>query len=111
MVGRDWFEGNSFPRKAAKPCGKASRLPWRERPSPDGGARRGAHLGVVRTLVWFIRCSQGSGRYAGWAIGGLDITESLEVERRLASSAQEMKKLTLAVEQSPIGIIVTDTAG
>lgn len=39
------------------------------------------------------------------------MTESLEFERRLNESSQEMRKLSTAVEQSPVGIVITDPEG
>ena len=42
---------------------------------------------------------------------GLDVTERLEADRRLEASAREMKKLTAAIEQSPVSIVITDPEG
>lgn len=113
VVGRDWFEEfiPAESREALRKGFTAAMAGETQSRRLERGEVRTC-FGVVRTLAWFaVVLKDRAGTPDGLLASGLDITESLEVERRLASSAQEMKKLTLAVEQSPIGIIVTDTAG
>ncbi len=113
IVGSDWFE-NFVPeeRRAAE---REAFLAALAEHAPPRRFERGdvrTRYGVNRTMAWStIVLRDAAGKAEGMLASGLDITEILHAEERLRESALEMRKLSLAIEQSRVGVMITDTAG
>ena len=113
IVGSDWFaqfvpESTREAQREAFAAALAGDSPERRYERTELRTR----FGVSRTVAWSTVVLRGEGGEAeGLLASGLDITENLEFERRLNESSQEMRKLSTAVEQSPVGIVITDPEG